>query len=91
MEGKIKDNTHGSAAAKTWLIFIAFGVLTLLSPIVSPTTAAEPPTSNDRGCFAYAFTTSQNHLFLLESNKTAFGSNVTIKHNCEYMTNVRRM
>lgn len=75
------NQIHGLAVAQLWLIL---GVL-LLS-FISPTTTAEPPEpSDERGCLSYAFTESDNHYFLLSSNKSAFGTNMTIKHNCPYI------
>lgn len=74
-----KINTYGLAGAYIWLIL---GVLLL--PLISPTTSAEPP-SEENKCLSYAYTESQDHYFLLESNKSAFGSNMTITHNCEYI------
>ena len=64
-------------------IFFILGVI-ILQPLVSPTAYAEPPNSSiDRECLIYAYAESGNHLFLLESNKTVFGENVTVIHNCE--------
>lgn len=74
-----KINSYGLAGAYIWLIL---GVLLL--PLISPTTSAEPPSEQNQ-CISYAYTESQNHYFLLESNKSAFGNNFTIKHNCDYI------
>ncbi len=74
-----KNNIHGSALVKKWLII---GVCILFPLILSPTANAEPPQSQ---CLSYAFTESQDHAFLLESNKSVFGSNMTIIHNCDYV------
>lgn len=63
--------------------FLIIGVIILL-PLISPNAHAEPPNSNvGDECLIYAYSESGNHLFLLESNKSAFGNNVTIIHNCE--------
>ena len=56
--------------------------LILLSPIL-PTTSAEPPGNND--CIFYAYSESQNHKFLIDSNTALFGTNVTVVHNCDYL------
>jgi len=78
---KRKNNSNGSAGVHLWIIF---GVL-LLS-LTSPFTHAEPPEPSDEwSCLSYAYTESDTHYFLLESNKSAFGNNLTIKHNCEYI------
>lgn len=76
---KNKINTYGLAVAYIWLIF---GVLLL--PLISTNATAEPPIDENE-CLIYAYTESQEHYFLLESNKSAFGSNMTIVHNCEYI------
>lgn len=67
-------------------IFI-IGVFILL-PCLSPSVAANPPNDEPapgNDCIIYAYSSSINHLFLLESDKTAFGNNMTIIHNCEYV------
>lgn len=58
------------------------GVLILLSPIITNPVYAEPPNS-DQGCLAYAYTVSDSHYFLLKSNSSGFGTNITVEHNCE--------
>lgn len=62
--------------------FILAGVLILLSPF-SFTAYAEPPVKNE--CISYAYTESNNHLFLLGTNKSVFGNNMTIQHNCDFI------
>ena len=76
---KNKKNTYGLAVAYIWLIF---GVLLL--PLISTNATAEPPI-DEKECIIYAYTESDQHYFLLESNKSAFGSNMTIKHNCPFI------
>ena len=85
MQKEIKNNTHGSDAVKIRLIFIVLGVLLLFPPIVSPVSASDPPSIEKKECIGYAYSTSVNHYFLLEDNKSAFGNNITIIHNCETM------
>ena len=77
-KGKNKINTQGSAV----FVCVLFGVCLLL-PLSLPIASADPPEQKE--CLAYAFTTSSNHKFLLESNISAFGNNMTIIHNCEYI------
>jgi hypothetical protein len=59
-----------------------FGVLTLLLPLTIPTAYAEPPVESS-DCLAYAYTVSEDHYFLLKSNASGFGTNITVQHNCE--------
>ena len=59
----------------------SYMVFILLFASITPV-AADPPPLN-QGCQAIPYTESGDHLFLIASNKTAFGSNVTIQHNCE--------
>lgn len=75
-----QNKTHGWALDKKWLF--ALGLI-LFSLILSPTSSAQPPESKE--CLIYAYTESLDHTFLLETNKSAFGSNMTIVHNCEYI------
>jgi len=75
-----KINTNGSTAAKSWALMGLF----LLLLIQTPNTAAEPPIEQ-KDCLSYAFTESETHYFLLESNRSAFGTDLTIKHNCPYI------
>jgi len=77
---KSKKNTNGSTAVKYWALMGLF----LLLLIQTPNAAAEPPIQENE-CLIYAYTESDVHYFLLESNKSAFGTNMTIKHNCEYI------
>ena len=56
-----------------------------MPPIVSPVSASDPPSIEKKDCIGYAYSTSVNHYFLLEDNKSAFGNNITIIHNCESM------
>jgi len=80
-EKERKNKTQGSRSGSyTWLICF-IGVI-LFHPL-SFTATAEPPESKD--CISYAYTESNNHLFLLATNKSAFGNNITIQHNCEYI------
>ena len=64
---------------KTTLIL---GILTLLLPLTIPTAYAEPPIESP-DCLAYAYTVSEDHYFLLKSNASGFGTNITVQHNCE--------
>lgn len=62
-----------------FLIWVA-----ILLPPISFNASAEPP--DDHACISYAYTESLDHSFLLKSDKKVFGNNVTIIHNCEYIS-----
>lgn len=72
-------NTYGLAVVK----ILIFGALLLPLFMSSPNATAEPPIENN--CISYAYTESVDHYFLLETNKSAFGNNLTIEHNCQYI------
>ena len=57
------------------------GVILLL-PLFSFPAYAQPP---GQECVAYAYTESDNHLFLLGDNKSGFGSNLKVVHDCPYI------
>ena len=86
MVKSIKNKIHNGSSAFQFRHILVVLMVFLLLPLTS-VHAEEPPyqTNNNSSCFAYAYTESIDHLFLLETNKSAFGSNVTIKHNCEYL------
>ena len=42
--------------------------------------ALDPPQ-----CIGYAYTTDDNHYFLLQNNSTMYGTTLIIKHNCDNM------
>lgn len=54
--------------------------LVLLLPTVA---AQDPPGENDDSCLAYAYTKSENHLFLLGENVSIFGERLNVIHDCE--------
>jgi len=62
-------------------LFITLGLLLL--PSVN---AQGPPDSQEEPCLFYAYTSSQNHYFLIQNNAILYGNNLTINHNCEYLT-----
>lgn len=66
-----KNTTHGVV-----VVIAVFVVVGFLPP---PSSAAAPPDS----CLAYAFTQSEEHFFLLESNATLYGDDLTMIHNCD--------
>ena len=72
-------NIHGSVTVQKWHIL---GFIILFPLIFSSHAVAEPP---ENSCLSYAYTESVDHNFLLESNKSVFGSNMTIIHNCDYI------
>jgi hypothetical protein len=81
---ELKSRKHMAEHRIKVSFFTRLGVcLLLFLPIFSFSAYAEPPVNNE--CLAYGYTESDNHLFLLGNNKTAFGSNITIEHNCDYI------
>lgn len=82
----IKNKFHNGSSAFQFRHILVVLMVFLLLPLTS-VHAEEPPseTNNNTSCIAYAYTESSNHYFLLETNKSAFGSNITVKHNCEYI------
>jgi len=77
---KEKNKTHMAWQGLIWATVLG-GFL--LSPSITSHALAEPPGEND--CISYAYTESNQHLFLLATNKSAFGNNLTIEHNCDYV------
>ena len=66
----------------TWGFEAIFWVcLVLLLP--SSALAQAPPVDD---CLAYAYTSSENHHFLILNNSSVFGQEVQIVHNCEELT-----
>lgn len=70
---KEKKTTH-----KGLSVWFLIGGLLLL-----PSVAAQDPPVEDKECISYAYTESQNHLFLLGQNSSMFGSKLNVIHNCE--------
>tara|TARA_B100000963_G_scaffold41159_1_gene30597 strand:+ start:3291 stop:3890 length:600 start_codon:yes stop_codon:yes gene_type:complete len=70
--------------------WVGFGFITIMTVIllitscIIPTAKADPPPL-DGDCQAYAYTESGDHYFLLGNNKTLFGNNLTISHNCDFI------
>lgn len=62
-------------------LFVTFGIL-LLPSVVN---AQDPPDSQENECLFYAYSSSQNHYFLIQNNAFLYGNNLTINHNCEYI------
>lgn len=64
------------------VVFFVVGIYLL--PMAS---AQDPPvessSENEKECLFYAFTTSENHNFLITNNTSVFGTNVSLIHNCE--------
>lgn len=75
MQKERKNNTNGSVLG----IVVFLGVL-LLSSFHS--VQAEPPIQEDK-CIIYAYTSSGEHYFLMKSESSMFGNNITIEHNCD--------
>ena len=64
---------HGSSAVLFTILITATVAYLPLS-----VTAEEPPE-----CIAYAYSTTDNHYFLLQNNSIMYDSTLIIKHNCE--------
>jgi len=61
---------------------LAFVILVAVC-ILLPTVSGQGPPVDENSCIAYAYTNSENHLFLLGQNTSMFGSTLNIVHNCE--------
>lgn len=61
--------------------------LLVLGLLLLPTaTAQEPPVDDqDKPCIGYAYTSSENHYFLLVDNSSMFGDAMRVVHNCKTM------
>tara|TARA_B110000444_G_scaffold251959_1_gene280574 strand:+ start:2936 stop:3490 length:555 start_codon:yes stop_codon:yes gene_type:complete len=58
-----------------WFVFLL---------VIFPSSSAyaqEPPAEKE--CILYAYTYSENHYFLIQSNSSIFGQSVIVEHNCE--------
>lgn len=58
----------------------------LLAPLAASSGAGAQTPPEEGGCIAYAFTRSQNHAFLLESNSTVYGGDAIVIHDCGNVT-----
>lgn len=84
MEGKKENKIHMIGRrlnTSAWLYLMGF---LLLSPHIS-TAYAQSPSTNEAECISYAYSESLDHSFLIQSEKKAFGNNITIVHNCPYV------
>ena len=70
---KEKKTTH-----KGLSVWFLIGGLLLL-----PSVSAQDPPVEEKECISYAYTESQNHLFLLGQNSSMFGSKLNVIHNCQ--------
>ena len=78
---EVTKNTDKIFMGRRSFRHFSYMVFILLFASITPV-AADPPPLN-QGCQAIAYTESGDHYFLIASNKTVFGSNVTIQLNCE--------
>lgn len=70
------------------LVFVVLLSVVSLLPTVS---GQDPPVDDDQGqqeedeksCLFYAYTSSENHRFLLGPNSSMFGERLMIVHNCQ--------
>ena len=74
-EEKMKEE---KSIHKGFVFVVLVAVVSLL-----PTVSGQGPPVDDEGCIAYAYTKSENHLFLLGQNTSMFGSTLNVVHNCE--------
>jgi len=51
--------------------------------LLLPLATAQGPPVDDEDCLAYAYTQSENHLFLLGENSSMFGQKLMVIHNCD--------
>lgn len=65
----------------TLQMVLEVGFLFALVSLLPMATAQGPPVDED--CLAYAYTESENHLFLLGQNTSMFGQKLMVIHNCE--------
>jgi hypothetical protein len=63
-----------------WAVNVV-GIFTLV--LLLPSVTADGPPFDRAECLAYAYTSSDTHLFLLGDNASMFGSKLMIVHNCE--------
>ena len=61
-------------------MFIVLGVLLLPSA-----SSQGPPVEDQEDCLFYAYSSSQNHYFLLQNNSLMYGNNLTFVHNCDFI------
>lgn len=72
---------------KTKQMGLRVGLLFLLGVLLTPLASAQdPPVSDEPSCLFYAYTSSENHLFLLGQNTSMFGSTLNVVHNCDDLT-----
>lgn len=64
-----------------WVLDV--GVLFLLVLLLPGAAAQGPPVDGREECLAYAYTSSEQHLFLMGDNSSMFGSKLMIIHNCQ--------
>jgi hypothetical protein len=74
-EEKMKEE---KSIHKGLVVVVLLAVVSLL-----PTVSAQDPPVDHEGCIAYAYTKSENHLFLLGQNTSMFGSTLNVVHNCQ--------
>jgi hypothetical protein len=68
---------------KTTQMGLRVGVLFTLVLLLPVVAAQGPPVDEQEECLAYAYTSSENHLFLLGNNVSMFGSRLIVIHNCD--------
>lgn len=73
-----EKTTHTALRA---FAFIALGLFLL--PSVN---AQGPPVEEDKPCLFYGYSQSMNHYFMLQNNSIMYGNNLTLIHNCDYIS-----
>lgn len=73
----MKESTHMGLRS---FLFVALGILLL--PSVN---GQDPPVDNSKECLFYAYTSSEDHNFLIQNNSIVFGQTMKVKHNCQFI------
>ena len=68
---------------KTTHMGLRVAVLFTLVLLLPTVTAQDPPVDDAERCLAYAYTSSDNHLFLLGQNTSMFGARLNVVHDCD--------
>ena len=64
----------------------AFAFITLGLFLLPSVNAQGPPVEEDKPCLFYGYSQSMNHYFMLQNNSIMYGNNLTLIHNCDYIS-----
>ncbi len=78
-EIKLKEKQKKHTALRSYW-FLALGFILLL-----PTAYGQEPPVDDKPCIFYAYTSSEEYNFLIQNNSKAFGNDLNIIHNCDFL------